>query len=78
MSGIHPSAVIETGASIDPTATVGPFCCVGAEVRLAAGVELKSRHGAWQMDIGYPAYQNLNGPQSKNNLKFSLQYSLSI
>lgn len=42
MSNIHPSAVIEDGAQIDPTAKVGPFCCVGAQVSLAAGVELKS------------------------------------
>ncbi|MDW3184085.1 acyl-ACP--UDP-N-acetylglucosamine O-acyltransferase [Roseobacter sp.] len=42
MSNIHPSAVIEDGAQIDPEARVGPFCCVGAQVRLAAGVELKS------------------------------------
>ncbi|WP_431358144.1 acyl-ACP--UDP-N-acetylglucosamine O-acyltransferase [Sulfitobacter albidus] len=39
---IHPSAVVEEGAQIDPTATVGPFCVVGPEVTLAAGVELKS------------------------------------
>lgn len=42
MGNIHPSAVIEGGAQIDPTAKVGPFCCVGAQVSLAAGVELKS------------------------------------
>jgi UDP-N-acetylglucosamine acyltransferase len=39
---IHPSAVIEEGAQIDPTATVGPFCVVGDQVALQAGVELKS------------------------------------
>ena len=42
MSNIHPSAVVENGAEIDPAAIVGPFCVVGAQVRLAAGVELKS------------------------------------
>ncbi|QUJ77975.1 acyl-ACP--UDP-N-acetylglucosamine O-acyltransferase [Sulfitobacter albidus] len=42
MMAIHPSAVVEEGAQIDPTATVGPFCVVGPEVTLAAGVELKS------------------------------------
>ncbi|MEE4189741.1 MAG: acyl-ACP--UDP-N-acetylglucosamine O-acyltransferase [Roseobacter sp.] len=42
MGGIHPSAVVETGARIDPTATVGPFCVVGPEVVLDAGVVLRS------------------------------------
>lgn len=39
---IHPSAVVEKGAEIDPTARVGPFCVVGSQVRLGPGVELKS------------------------------------
>lgn len=39
---IHPSAVIEDGAQIDPLATVGPFCVVGPQVILAADVVLKS------------------------------------
>ncbi len=42
MAKIHPSAVIEAGAKVDPEATVGPFCMVGSNVTLAAGVELKS------------------------------------
>ncbi|KEJ94801.1 acyl-[acyl-carrier-protein]--UDP-N-acetylglucosamine O-acyltransferase [Pseudosulfitobacter pseudonitzschiae] len=42
MSGIHPSAVVEDGAHIDPSATVGPFCLVGPEVVLGPNVELKS------------------------------------
>lgn len=42
MSNIHPSAIIEDGASIDPSAKVGPFCVVGAEVTLGPDVELKS------------------------------------
>ena len=39
---IHPSAVIEDGAQIGPGASVGPFSLIGPEVRLAAGVEVKS------------------------------------
>ena len=39
---IHPSAVIEPGAEIAPGVQVGPFCVVGPQVRLAAGVTLKS------------------------------------
>ncbi|WP_298863816.1 acyl-ACP--UDP-N-acetylglucosamine O-acyltransferase [uncultured Sulfitobacter sp.] len=42
MMAIHPSAVIENGAQIDPLATVGPFCVVGPEVVLHADVVLKS------------------------------------
>lgn len=39
---IHPSAVVEDGARIDPTAIVGPFCHIGPEVELGPQVELKS------------------------------------
>ncbi|MCX7559920.1 acyl-ACP--UDP-N-acetylglucosamine O-acyltransferase [Sulfitobacter sp. F26204] len=42
MSNIHPSALIEEGAQIDPSVVIGPFCLVGPEVVLKAGVELKS------------------------------------
>ncbi|MEM6478183.1 MAG: acyl-ACP--UDP-N-acetylglucosamine O-acyltransferase [Pseudomonadota bacterium] len=42
MADIHPSAIIEAGARIDPTAKVGPFCIIGGDVTLNAGVELKS------------------------------------
>lgn len=39
---IHPSVVIEPGAEIGPGVSIGPFCVIGSQVRLAAGVELKS------------------------------------
>ncbi len=42
MSGIHPSAIIEEGAQIATSATVGPFCVVGPEVVLDDDVVLKS------------------------------------
>lgn len=42
MSNIHPSAIIEDGAQIDPTASVGPFSIVGGDVTLGPRVELKS------------------------------------
>jgi UDP-N-acetylglucosamine acyltransferase len=41
---IHPSAVIEAGAEIGPRCQIGPFCFIGPEVRLGAGVVVKS-HG---------------------------------
>ena len=42
MSNVHPSAIIEAGAQIDPSARVGPLCVVGEHVTLGAGVHLKS------------------------------------
>ncbi|MDO9073235.1 MAG: UDP-3-O-(3-hydroxymyristoyl)glucosamine N-acyltransferase [Rubrivivax sp.] len=35
--GIHPNAVIELGASIDPLASIGPLAFVGAGARVLAG-----------------------------------------
>jgi UDP-N-acetylglucosamine acyltransferase len=42
MATIHPTAVVEPGARLAEDVTVGPFCLVGAEVRLEAGVVLQS------------------------------------
>ena len=39
---IHPSAVIETGASIAAGVRIGPFCHIGPKVVLHAGVTLMS------------------------------------
>ncbi|MFN3824670.1 MAG: acyl-ACP--UDP-N-acetylglucosamine O-acyltransferase [Pseudorhodobacter sp.] len=39
---IHPSAIVEPGAEIGPGCKIGPFSIIGPEVRLAAGVEVKS------------------------------------
>ena len=39
---IHPSAVIEDGATIGIGCKIGPFCHVGPEVVLAEGVQLRS------------------------------------
>lgn len=41
-SAIHASAVIAPGAQIGSNVRIGPFCVIGADVRLADGVELKS------------------------------------
>ena len=35
--GVHPTAVVEEGASVDPTAHVGPYAVIGAGSRIAAG-----------------------------------------
>ncbi|OYW14063.1 MAG: acyl-[acyl-carrier-protein]--UDP-N-acetylglucosamine O-acyltransferase [Rhodospirillales bacterium 12-54-5] len=39
---IHPTAIIEEGAEIAANVTVGPYCIVGAQVKLAEGVVLHS------------------------------------
>jgi UDP-N-acetylglucosamine acyltransferase len=42
MTGVHPSAVVEAGATIGSDVTVGPFCHVGPNVTLHDGVRLLS------------------------------------
>jgi UDP-N-acetylglucosamine acyltransferase len=42
MSRIHPTAIVEPGAEIAADVSIGPYCVIGARVRLAAGVDLKS------------------------------------
>jgi len=39
---IHPMAVVDPAAEVHEDATVGPFCVIGANVRLDAGVELRN------------------------------------
>ncbi len=34
---IHPTSVVEAGATLAPGVRVGPFCTVGAQVALEAG-----------------------------------------
>ena len=42
MPEIHPTAVVEAGAELADDVKIGPFCLVGSEVKLAAGVTLLS------------------------------------
>ena len=42
-AGIHPSAVVEEGAFVDPTASVGALCFVGRGAYIGAGTVLKER-----------------------------------
>ena len=41
--GVHPSAVVEEGAFIDPSASVGALCFVGQGARIGAGTVLHPR-----------------------------------
>lgn len=42
MPQIHATAIVETGAELADDVTIGPYCCVGPEVTLGAGVVLQS------------------------------------
>ena len=44
MSQIHSTAIIETGAVLADTVKIGPYCVVGADVKLGANVELIKAH----------------------------------
>lgn len=49
---IHPSAVVEPGARIPESCTIGPFCLVGADVEMGEHCELVSHvvlHGPTRM-----------------------------
>ncbi len=39
---IHPTALVEAGATIDRDVFIGPYCVVGNDVHLAAGIVLES------------------------------------
>jgi UDP-N-acetylglucosamine acyltransferase len=41
-SAVHPTAIVEAGAELGNGVSIGPYCVVGRDVRLAAGVELVS------------------------------------
>jgi UDP-N-acetylglucosamine acyltransferase len=41
-TAIHPTAIVENGAHIGVEVRIGPYCTVGAEVKLGDGVELIS------------------------------------
>ena len=37
---VHPTAVVHSGAKIDPTAEIGPFCVIAGEVTIGPGTRL--------------------------------------
>lgn len=39
---IHPTAIVEKGAELQNNVHIGPYCIIGSEVTLAAGVQLYS------------------------------------
>jgi UDP-N-acetylglucosamine acyltransferase len=42
MPQIHATAIVEAGARLADDVTIGPYCCVGPDVTLGAGVVLQS------------------------------------
>src|SRR5580658_6688495 len=42
MAQIHPTAIIAPGARLADDVVIGPYCVIGEDVSLAAGVSLKS------------------------------------
>jgi len=42
MPQIHPTAIVAPGARVANDVTIGPYCVIGEQVSLAAGVSLKS------------------------------------
>ena len=71
MANIHPSSVVEPGARIAESATVGPFCYVGADVTIGEGTVLMSHvnvHGATDIGRNNKIYANASvgcDPQDK-------------
>jgi UDP-N-acetylglucosamine acyltransferase len=53
MTQIHPTAVVDSAAEIADDVAIGPFCVIGPDVKLAAGVKLMSHVVvAGRTDIG--------------------------
>jgi len=42
VADIHPTAIVDNGAAIDDSVTIGPYCVIGAEVSIASGCRLVS------------------------------------
>lgn len=42
MSKIHPTAIVEKGATIGRGAVIGPFCIIGSQVKIGANTKLHS------------------------------------
>lgn len=70
---IHPSAVIEDGAQIDPSAEIGPFCYIsghakiGANNRLIARVTVLGNTTIGEGNVIFPGACLGGGPQDHGN-----------
>lgn len=71
---IHPTAIIEDGAQIDATATVGPYCVIGSLVELGANVVLHAHvvlAGRTSIGEGTEIFSFASIGQIPQDLKFS-------
>ncbi len=70
---IHPTAVIEQGAQIDPTAEIGPFCYIsnrakiGANCKLLARVTIMGDTTLGEGNVVFPGACLGGGPQDHGN-----------
>ncbi len=73
MGKLHPTAIIEDGAQLGADVEVGPFCVVGAQVKLGDGVRLASHvvvSGDTQIGARSSVYSHAvlgGGPQFKGD-----------
>lgn len=74
MSNIHPTAIIASGAALDASVEVGPYCIVGPDVTLGRGVRLLSHvvvEGVTTIgeDCVLHPFVNLGGPPQHSGHK---------
>lgn len=70
---IHPSAIVEPGVELGQGVRIGPFCHVGAQVRLGDRVELKSHvvvAGETEIGEGTVVFPFASIGQAPQDLKF--------
>ena len=73
MANIHPSAVVEEGAQIAPTAEIGPFCWISSKAKIGENVKLLARvtvYGDTTIGAGTVVFPGANlgtGPQDHGN-----------
>lgn len=73
MPTVHPTAVVETGATLAEGVVVGPFCHVGAKVTLGPGTELVSHvsiAGRTSMGAGNKVYPHAALGHPPQDLKY--------
>ncbi|MFT4713132.1 MAG: hypothetical protein ACJAVI_001151 [Candidatus Azotimanducaceae bacterium] len=61
-----------------PASITNPNLYGGTSVNILTGAEVNLGINTWRLDLGYPVYQRLNGPQPQYKWKFSLNYSLAL
>lgn len=70
---VHPTAIIENGATLGEGVEIGPFCHVGPKVRLGSGVRLRSHvvvNGNTQIGEGTEIYPFASVGMPPQDLKY--------